>query len=76
MSWVLQCDYPDMSTDPPVACKGVEYWAELQDPSSGFLPTLSLEDAAQIGMAIAFLWAVAFAWREIRRAVSSTDRGE
>jgi len=78
MPWVLTCTSPDMRGDPPVDCASGQHWEQLEMPpaSGSLLPDLTLEDAAEIGVAIAFLWAIAFAWREIRRAVSSTDSGD
>lgn len=78
MPWVYVCDAPDEVRTPPVSCIGGEHWEYLRtdDVSSGLLPDLSLEDGASLSMAIAFLWVIAFAWREIRRAVTQTDKGD
>lgn len=76
MPWVLVCDSPDMLSNPPTRCEAGEHWENLrvEEGSGGMLPDLPLDDAASIGMAIAFLWVIAFAWREIRRAVADKNR--
>lgn len=42
----------------------------------GPFPRLEIADASQIGMAIALCWVIGWAWREIRRSVNSSERGD
>lgn len=56
---VWTCTEWDSATD---ACS-VEGWADA--PSA--MPTLSAADGAQIGFAIALLWASAFVLRQLRK---------
>lgn len=74
--WVLTCQEFDNRPYPP-QCVSEEWVRSHELPvSNSFVPELSTADASQIGMAIAMVWIIGWAWREIRRSVNSSERGE
>lgn len=58
---VLACDVEDLDTQAGTCAN--EVWI----PQSSALPVLTIEDAQAIGVAVAFLLAVAFVIRKIRQ---------
>lgn len=58
---VLACDVEDLDTQAGTCAN--EVWI----PQSSALPVLTVEDAQSIGIAVAFLVAVAFVFRKIRQ---------
>lgn len=78
MSMVLVCDELDgyIPRPPDVPdCAHVPYWVDVSSFTGGgsLLPPLGLEDAASIALAIAMVWVIGYAWRQIRRAFESID---
>ena len=68
MSLVQKCELADYDTGTHVCAQ--PYW----DTESTVIPSLSIADAKELGMAIALLWAGAFAWRYIRKAFTEIAR--
>jgi len=61
--WVVACADADFDT----ATRTCEQ--EIWIPQPSIIPELTVEDAQAIGLAIAGLWALAFALRLIRKAL-------
>lgn len=59
--YVLACAHEDMDVQAGTCAQ--EQWI----PQPSVLPELTIEDAQQIGLAIAFLLAVAFSLRKVRQ---------
>lgn len=76
--WVLTCQSFDDRPYPPV-CVSEEWVLSHELPvsvSNSFVPELSTADASQIGMAIAMVWIIGWAWREIRRSLFAGESRE
>jgi hypothetical protein len=70
-----------MSTEPllVLTCKASDFNATTQTCAAPFysqqaeaLPSMSIDDAQQIGMAIALLWAVAWGIRALKKTLNET----
>lgn len=68
-----------MSTEPllVLTCKASDYDATAHTCAAPFysqqaepLPTMSIDDAQQIGMAIALLWATAWVFRMLKKTLN------
>lgn len=62
--WVVACADADFDTATRTCAQ--EIWI----PQPSIVPELTVEDAQAIGLAIAGLWALAFAFRLIRKALT------
>lgn len=68
MSRVLTC--PEGSYDEQTATCAAPVWTEQGGTA---LPALTVEEGAQLGMAVLGVWAIAWGWKMIARAVAQTD---
>jgi hypothetical protein len=64
MVWVQSCAEADFNAATQTCA------APIWTPEASALPTMSIADAQQIGMAIALLWAVAWGIRMVKRTLN------
>jgi hypothetical protein len=71
MALYLACDLDDYT--PATGECAAPYFTEVAPPSGSVLPPLTIEEGTAIAVAILGVWAVAYAFRAVIRALKTID---